>query len=67
MRDPILIGADNVLLAGREIAAAADSMRLTQGFQAEELQRHRVFMDEWLERFEVALQFHAQQMKEATR
>ena len=67
MRDTILIGADDVLRAGHEISAAADSMRLTQGFQAEELQRHRVFMDEWLERFEVALQFHAQQMKEVIR
>lgn len=62
MRDPVLIGAQDVVRAGHTISAAAESMRQTHNWQTEEAQRHRIFMDEWLERFEVALQHHAQQM-----
>ncbi len=48
----VLHGSEDVRRAGNQIDSAAESMRRTQGFQAEELQRHRIFMDEWLERFE---------------
>lgn len=52
----LLIGADEVRSAGNTIANAADSMRQTQNWQTEEMQRHRIFLDEWLARFEAVLE-----------
>lgn len=64
MRDIVLIGADDVRRAGNTISSAAELMSRTQGYEAEELQRHRIFMDEWLQRFENALQSHVDQLRD---
>lgn len=56
MRDIVLIGAEDVRRAGVQIANAAQEARQIQGWQAEEMQRHRTFMDEWLDRFEAVLE-----------
>lgn len=56
MESVYLQGSERVNDAGREMRAAAEQIERAVFNFAEALQRHRTFMDEWLARFEVALE-----------
>lgn len=47
-----LIGAEDVQRAGRNIGDAAQTMRLCAAEIESSLERQRMFMDDWLRRFE---------------
>ena len=47
-----LIGAEQVQTAGYSIGDAAEEMNRAANTISEALWQHRIFMDEWLERFE---------------
>ncbi len=51
-----LIGADNVATAGRQMMGAAETMRHVADNIDGSLERHHRFMDDWLMRFELALE-----------
>lgn len=59
-----LIGTEEVTRAGHTILAAADSMKQTFNWQAEAMERQSLFMNEWLQRFENALQSHVDQLRD---
>jgi hypothetical protein len=50
-----LIGAEDVGRAGYQIGQAADDMKRTADVMEETFRQHRLFMDDWLIRFEQAL------------
>lgn len=50
-----LMGAEDVARAGSTIQSAAETMKQAAYNVDEALQQQRVFMDDWLERFERAL------------
>lgn len=55
MAEVYLQGADEVARAGRRMAEAAhDIQRAVSSFDTA-LERHRQFLDEWLQRFEAAV------------
>jgi hypothetical protein len=51
-----LMGAEQVSSAASTISRAADTMRSAGGNIDDALERHRRFMDDWLLRFEQALE-----------
>jgi len=50
-----LMGAEDVSRAGSAMRQAAEEMRSTASMIEDSLQRHRIFLDEWLFRFEEAM------------
>ena len=56
MRDIVLIGADDVRRAGSQISSAAESMSRSVGTVDDALHRQRLFLDDWLYRFECILE-----------
>ena len=50
-----LMGAEQVRDAGRNISSAAESIRASVGYLAEELRVQREFMERWLETLERVL------------
>lgn len=54
-----LLGAEKVASAASQIASAADSMRKSVGNLDDVLLRHRMFMDDWLQRLEATLSARA--------
>lgn len=56
METVLLIGHEDVARAGHNIAGAADTMNRAAGNLDEVLMRHQRFMDDWLQRFEAALE-----------
>lgn len=50
-----LIGAEDVQRAGHHISVAAEQMGRAAGNIDESLERHRRFLDDWLQRFEQVL------------
>jgi hypothetical protein len=50
-----LLGSEQVLNAGYAMKSAASDMDRAAGNLEDSLRRHRMFMDDWLERFEAAL------------
>jgi len=54
-QQPFVLDAENVQGAGCAMRDAAESMRRSVGELEESLQRQRMFMDEWLARFEQIL------------
>lgn len=50
-----LLGADSVGTAGRQMLGAADTMTHAATNLEGSLERHRLFMDDWLSRFEQVL------------
>lgn len=51
-----LLGAEQVERAGYKMAEAADQMMRAAGYMDEAMQRHQRFMDDWLIRFEQAIE-----------
>ena len=51
-----LVGAEQVQSAASAIRNAAEEMQRAASTIDSALQQHRIFMDEWLSRFECALQ-----------
>lgn len=51
-----LMGAEDVRAAGNRIASAADDMRNAASNVDSALERHQRFLDNWLQRFEAALE-----------
>lgn len=51
-----LIGAEEVRSAGNTISHAADEMKRAAGNMEYALQQHQRFMDDWLQRFEAAVE-----------
>lgn len=51
-----LMGVDDVRSAGNRMSSAADTMRTAAGQIDESLRRHEQFLDDWLQRFETAIQ-----------
>lgn len=51
-----LMGADDVRNAGHRMSGAADTMRSAAGNIDDALRRHQQFMDDWLQRFEAAIE-----------
>ena len=51
-----LMGAEEVSRAGHNMQAAGQSMNSAASNLGEVLQQHQRFMDDWLYRFEAALQ-----------
>lgn len=51
----VLLGAEEVSRAAYTIRDAAEQMSRVSGWNEENAQRQRVFMDEWLQRFEAAV------------
>lgn len=52
----VLMGAEEVSSAGNRISSAADTMLQAAGSIDDALYRHRMFLDDWLQRFERALE-----------
>lgn len=50
-----LLGADDVRSAGYKMTSAADSMNRAASAISEALERHKQYLEEWISRFEVAL------------
>ena len=50
-----LLGTDDVYRAGSMMQSAATDMKNAAAWTEESLQRHRLFMDDWLMRFEEIL------------
>lgn len=50
-----LVGSDGVRSAGHRIASAASEMLRAGGNIDDALERHRRWMDDWLQRFEAAI------------
>jgi hypothetical protein len=50
-----LLGAEDVRAAGNAMRSAADDMRNAASSIDSTLDRHQRFLDDWLQRFEVAL------------
>jgi len=50
-----LLGTEDVRRASSSMQAAADDMRRAAASIEESLQRHRIFLDQWLAQFEEAL------------
>ena len=58
-----LIGAEDVKSAGHQMASAASDMsRAVGNFESVFFQHHR-FMDDWLQRFELAIETLNEKMK----
>lgn len=51
-----LLGAEQVQNAGYAMKSAAEQMIRAAGYQQEALQQHQRFMDDWLSRFEAAIE-----------
>lgn len=51
-----LLGAEDVRRAASIISEAASSMRSVAGQMEDSLMRHRIYLDDWLMKFEQALQ-----------
>lgn len=51
-----LLGAEDIRRAGNAMQAAAEEMMRGTGYQQEALQQHQRFMDDWLSRFETAIE-----------
>ena len=51
-----LQGAEDVQRAGNAMSSAADDMRRAANQFDETMQQHQRFMDDWLSRFEAALE-----------
>lgn len=51
-----LIGAEDVRCAGSSIRSAANEMQRAASLVDESLNRHRIFLDDWLMRLETVLQ-----------
>ena len=47
-----LLGAEDVRSAGSSIRTAAEEMRRAAGSIEDSLERHRIFLDDWLFRLE---------------
>ena len=52
-----LIGAEDVSRAGRTIANAAHEMQNAMAAMEDSLHRHRIFLDDWLQRLEAVLKW----------
>ncbi len=52
----ILLGADKVEAAGRQIADAAERMEKAVSAFEEALERQRRFMDDWLQRLDTKIE-----------
>lgn len=50
-----LMGAEQVQSAGRHMQSAADQMSRAAGSFDDTFSRHRLFMEEWMARFESAV------------
>lgn len=50
-----LVGAEQVQTAANTMRSAAEDMRRAASGMDDALERHRRFMDDWLQRFESAL------------
>lgn len=55
MENVLLIGAEDVRAASNNIASAAHDIRQAAATMDESFRQQRVFMDEWIGRFEVAI------------
>lgn len=55
METHILVGADDVRAGGNAMREAAQEMKNAAGMIEDSLNRHRQFMDDWLDRFSSAL------------
>ena len=53
-----LVGAEQVQSAGVSIGGAAEEMRQAAMIIDSAFERHRLFMDDWLQRFEQILSEH---------
>ena len=47
-----LLGAEDVRSAGSSMKSAAETMRQAAGSMEDSLQRHRQFMEDWINRLE---------------
>lgn len=56
-----LMGSEDVSRAGSAMREAANEMRRAASEIESALQQHRIFMDEWISRFEQALEQKAQE------
>lgn len=50
-----LIGAEDVRAAGRNVQGAAQEMKAAASYIEDSLERHRRFLDDWLQRLEIVL------------
>lgn len=50
-----LVGAEDVQRAGAALRSAAETMQRAASSIEDSLHRHRLFLDDWLERFECTL------------
>jgi hypothetical protein len=55
-RNPVLIGAEDVRSAGHTMARAAETMSSAAMNIHGALERHQNFLDDWLQRFEAAVE-----------
>ena len=58
-----LIGAEDVSRAGHNIAGAADTISRASANMENALHQHELFLDDWLERFEEALDRNGEEKK----
>lgn len=58
-----LIGADDVRAAGHQMASAANDMNRAVGNFESVFFQHQRFMDDWLQRFESAIETLNEKMK----
>ena len=58
-----LIDAEDVRAAGHQMASAADDMNRAAGNFESLFERHYRFMDDWLQRFESAIETLNEKMK----
>jgi hypothetical protein len=56
MRDVVLIGAEDVRSAANTMRGAADTMSSAASSIDSSLERHRIVMEDWLLRFEAAVE-----------
>ena len=55
MRDPVLIGADDVRNASHTMARAAETMSSAASSISSALEQHQRFLEDWLSRFEYVI------------
>lgn len=55
MESMVLIGAEDVRAGGSSMRIAAAEMQSAANMISSELERHRIFLDDWLYRLEQAL------------
>jgi hypothetical protein len=60
-----LMGAEQVANAGYQMRDAASNMNSAASTIGHALERHQWFLDDWLMRFERALEAHAEAIKDA--